>query len=565
MFYAENLLRNGFFPAELPPCFNTNDLADNCDKILDLCEQFKKDYSIPYTYSGYKGENSRRKFGIINPYHYCRAVKFVVDKSSDIFSIFDKSNYSLTAPIKKKPTHNKPYETLSKTVNDTRKHIECLYQNNKYEIKLDINSFFDNIYTHSIPWAIHGKATAKNNKNSSLWGNELDFLVRGTNYNQTNGIIVGNSFSRIISEIILCTIDAKIKKKFNDIECKRFVDDYYIYTTDSGKIQNIISFIRSCLSEYELSLNSNKLKISESPFLYGKPWVEQIKQFIHLKPDVFINKIIIEFNNFKDVSILRYGLKVIAHQMISNDEWSAFESKLLNLLVKFPSLSDVILTILIANKEKLHKNALKKVLYSIIDETIDLNQEQELVWAIWYFKVFNIDISIPYIEKVFQSKYSLPIIILLDIIEKKGLKTNNKISKRIKELHDFLANEDMDSNSTPNNLLWTQFWLLSYESTRNKWLKYKDHPFEYAKKNQFFKKLLQLNIKFYDENFEYKDVSSSSSGIEFVTRKEVYQLLGHLRKLINSVKSKEDSIDEESKSICNKIVELLNDENSQYS
>ena len=123
----------------------------------------------------------------------------------------------------------------------------------------------------------------------------------------------------------------------------------------------------------------------------------------------------------------------------------------------------------------------------------------------------------------------------------------------------------MDSNSTPNNLLWTQFWLLSYESTRNKWLKYKDHPFEYAKKNQFFKKLLQLNIKFYDENFEYKDVSSSSSGIEFVTRKEVYQLLGHLRKLINSVKSKEDSIDEESKSICNKIVELLNDENSQYS
>ena len=53
MFNTENLLRNEVFPAELPPCFSTDDLAANATLAIATS----------------------------NPYHYCKAVDFIVKMS----------------------------------------------------------------------------------------------------------------------------------------------------------------------------------------------------------------------------------------------------------------------------------------------------------------------------------------------------------------------------------------------------------------------------------------------------------------------------------------------------
>lgn len=204
MFNTENLLRNEVFPAELPPCFSTDDLAANATLAIATSNSFGQGYSIPLTYSGYKSESSRRKFALPNPYHYCKAVDFIVKNESQIKAILEKSKYSLTAPIERQPRQKQPYAKRSNTVLDTKREIECLFQENRYEIRLDINAFFDNIYTHCIPWVVHGIAVAKKHRNDmTLLGNQLDKLMRALNYDQTNGILVGNAVSRIISEIIL--------------------------------------------------------------------------------------------------------------------------------------------------------------------------------------------------------------------------------------------------------------------------------------------------------------------------------------------------------------------------
>lgn len=57
-----------------------------------------------------------------------------------------------------------------------------------------------------------------------------------------------------------------ISKKFPEISCCRFVDDYYIYVSKSSQIQEIISYIRTCLAQYELSFNENKIRITEGLF-----------------------------------------------------------------------------------------------------------------------------------------------------------------------------------------------------------------------------------------------------------------------------------------------------------
>lgn len=167
MFDLKRLLQYEFFPAELPPCFSSDDLAANAQHAIQATSMLSREYSIPLIYSGYKSETARRKFAVPNPYHYCKAVDCIVQQEPTLKPIFEKSPYSLTAPVDRVPKASQPYAKRSSSIAETKQEIELLYQDNRYEIRLDINSFFDNIYTHTIPWAIHGISVAKKKKKPS--------------------------------------------------------------------------------------------------------------------------------------------------------------------------------------------------------------------------------------------------------------------------------------------------------------------------------------------------------------------------------------------------------------
>ena len=571
MFDLKRLLQYEFFPAELPPCFNSDDLAANAQHAIQATSMLSREYSIPLIYSGYKSETARRKFAVPNPYHYCKAVDCIVQQEPTLKPIFEKSPYSLTAPMDRVPKASQPYAKRSSSIAETKQESELLYQDNRYEIRLDINSFFDNIYTHTIPWAIHGISVAKKKKNDrTLLGNQLDKHIRSMNYDQTNGILVGNALSRIVSEIILCTIDSQIHEQFPDVSCCRFVDDYYIYTKRSTQVQEIIAFIRGCLSKYELNFNESKLQINESPFLYGKPWIEQVKQYIHLQPDVFLSKLIMEYNTYKDIAIIKYGLTVIAQCRYTVTSWPAMQSRLINLWVRFPSLSDRILPILWKNKTLLKMRGFKAAIYSVIDEALLLNREQELIWATWFIKVFNIQISQDYMIRVLQSSNELAIIIMLDIICSSDAKNKPKILQQCRSLRDELIAEDIDDKGKSNTLMWTSHWLLAYEATRMKWLNLpNEDPFEFARKNTFFRELLLKSVKFYNPQFIYAEPSPYTKNYEYATRTELYASLSKLKKLI-AERLKREGVDaqaeltEEEEALYEEFVDILEENEFVY-
>ena len=571
MFDLKRLLQYEFFPAELPPCFNSDDLAANAQHAIQATSMLSREYSIPLIYSGYKSETARRKFAVPNPYHYCKAVDCIVQQEPTLKPIFEKSPYSLTAPMDRVPKASQPYAKRSSSIAETKQEIELLYQDNRYEIRLDINSFFDNIYTHTIPWAIHGISVAKKKKNDrTLLGNQLDKHIRSMNYDQTNGILVGNALSRIVSEIILCTIDSQIHEQFPDVSCCRFVDDYYIYTKRSTQVQEIIAFIRGCLSKYELNFNESKLQINESPFLYGKPWIEQVKQYIHLQPDVFLSKLIMEYNTYKDIAIIKYGLTVIAQCRYTVTSWPAMQSRLINLWVRFPSLSDRILPILWKNKTLLKMRGFKAAIYSVIDEALLLNREQELIWATWFIKVFNIQISQDYMIRVLQSSNELAIIIMLDIICSSDAKNKPKILQQCRSLRDELIAEEIDDKGKSNTLMWTSHWLLAYEATRMKWLNLpNEDPFEFARKNTFFRELLLKSVKFYNPQFIDAEPSPYTKNYEYATRTELYASLSKLKKLI-AERLKREGVDaqaeltEEEEALYEEFVDILEENEFVY-
>lgn len=522
MFIFENLLRNEYIPSELPPCFNSESYADNYQAINNYVHNKQPYPSDPLTFSGYKNINSRRKFAIPNPYHYAIAVEIITNNSSDIFNVFNKVNTSLTVPLATTPDKNESYKKTTNSISESKEKIKKLYLNNLYEIRLDIQSFFDSIYTHSIAWAMHTKTVAKQNKqNNTLAGNLLDKHFQALNSGQTNGVLVGNALSRIISEIILCTVDIEIKKKLPNVKYHRFVDDYYIFIDNSSQINNILSVFRQELAKFELMLNENKLEVNESPFIYGSPWVEQMRAYAQLESYLLLEKSIIEYHKYKDLSILKYALKVIRTVSFSSKEWDRIQPILINIWVKFPSLSKIVTFIFKNNENNVKVSILKRSIYTILDINIPLKNDEEVIWTVWICKVFNIQISQHYIKQILNTDNWLAIIILLDVLKsKKGEVSTKRIIDKFRDR--IMSEYFSDPNDNERNM-HTDIWLLAYEADKNKWLNTSDtDTFLLARKHPFFKELRKLDIDFYDSNFSYDTIREpiNKSNI-YVTRQEL--------------------------------------------
>ena len=134
----------------------------------------------------------------------------------------------------------------------------------------DITGCYSEIYTHSIPWAIHTKSVAKKNqKDKGLLGNKIDQLIQGMAYGQTNGIPQGSVLMDFIAEIVLNYADRlltnKIKenKKLNpeDFKILRYRDDYRILVNTREVGEEILKELSKVLMGIGLKLNSKKLNI----------------------------------------------------------------------------------------------------------------------------------------------------------------------------------------------------------------------------------------------------------------------------------------------------------------
>lgn len=353
------------------------------------------------------------------------------------------------------------------------------------------------------------------------------------NSSQTNGILTGNALSRIVSEIILCAIDKEMNKKIPNINYVRFVDDYFIFVKDRSQIDGIISCFQQELAKYELVLNESKLNILESPFVFGNSWVEQMKVFASLSPQVFLEKTIIEYHEHQDIAILKYGLKVLRTLKLTKSEWKEIEPSIVNILVKFPNLAHIITLIIKNNEENIDRILLKKSIYTIIDINLKLNNDEEVIWAIWLIKVFNISISLEYIETVMDSENWLAIIILLDVISNR--KKQKGVQKLISKLRGKLKEEYFADNQPEKNM-YSEIWLLAYEADRNRWLNTggeQEDQFIEARKNSFFKELKKNSISFYNGTYKYDVIKSENHKNNiYVTYRELIEILEKFKETI---------------------------------
>lgn len=142
----------------------------------------------------------------------------------------------------------------------------------------DISKCFHSIYTHTMFWAIADRETAKDNTSAHTFSNEFDRLMQSSNFNETNGICIGAEVSRIFAELILSEVDSRIIENLKnkgkiwkrDYEYRRYVDDYYVFSSNLSVNDEVISSISEELSRFNLHLNTQKTEIFQRPFITKK-------------------------------------------------------------------------------------------------------------------------------------------------------------------------------------------------------------------------------------------------------------------------------------------------------
>lgn len=270
-------LKEGYFPERyvLPPSFKVSDF-----KLLD--EPYNKDLSdltrrhiakISYP----KTLLTSREFGIIHPWNYHDIVfNFYEHWDLLIDHLFHDEqkiySYSNPIPVTKK---NKGrvgriragrmiYEWLSMAEND------MVLDAGKYQFiaRTDISNFYSSIYTHTIPWSLHGREGSLSDKCFSLLGNKVDRLLQYSNDGRTNGIPVGPALTDFIAEIVLSGVDVNVSRRIGnkvDFQAARFKDDYRILCASEKDGQKILQEIADVLQEYNLVINEKKTSILKLP------------------------------------------------------------------------------------------------------------------------------------------------------------------------------------------------------------------------------------------------------------------------------------------------------------
>ena len=488
----KRLIEKGYFPDEMGFWFSSESFAKEIDFISSNVSFDKRKISKLMKYSIPKGRYNRRNLGIMNPYQYFFLCKEIHENWSEIEIHLKKSNISLTAPVFKIGTAR----AISRkyTFEDISGIFLTKSVGANYVLKTDISRYYPTIYTHSIPWALHTKEVAKQNRKDSLLGNLLDKIVRNSQDGQTIGIPIGSDTSLIISEIIGVAMDEVIMKSAKCLSAFRYVDDYYVFYSKLADAEETLGELQKVINDYELDLNKEKTGIYEMPQSLEPSWVS------HLNNATLDNSNIISFisttysliKEYPDEEVLKYSLARVKKLTINERNWPLVQAFILNSITYDSSAMPLACSILweYYNKEyRINNTEVLKVINNIIDKALYTNYDYELVWALWLGKLLNVELNDEMLKKVCSIDNPIIALILLS-----DCKYSGKLNTCKWEEH--MTKDD----------LYSEYWILAYEALVSGWLPSKSGK-DYIEEDNFFKILKDKDVRFfyYDYRSEWLD------------------------------------------------------------
>lgn len=276
--------------------------------LLDRIAHRDPAYSIPYNYGIMKNRDRRTVLSIVHPLMQRQMAKFYDLHAMGMLAHCSRGDFSLRRPValaspfaaevsvdddgarsgipqllaqadEPDPSHMTSYfvygkyNLLGKFVS-SREYIR-LEERHAFMRTLDVSKCFYNIYTHSITWAVKNKKFSKIHRDSYSFESAFDKIMQRSNYNETNGIVVGPEISRIFAEIIFQDIDDSVKSDMTKegyihgrhYDVRRYVDDYFIFAGSMDLADRIEKCLRAHLERYKLYANDKKVGTHLRPFV----------------------------------------------------------------------------------------------------------------------------------------------------------------------------------------------------------------------------------------------------------------------------------------------------------
>lgn len=281
----KGLLDHGLFAEKIPPCFTSDGLAEfvsnSMGTLLDESDEEKlknilgKRVHDYMRYEALRDSNIPRHMGVPHPEAYGLQALAIAKHWRAIATHCNQPNPVFSRIYVRNLGNGRIFEMNYKGSERFRleEDEQRWMSGAQFVVEADIATCFPSIYTHSIPWALHEKDVAKDNKKlAGLAGNLLDKCTQNTRDRQTNGLLIGPHASNIISEIILTKIDLKLQEQ-KHFKVKRHVDDYRFYAQNFEEAERFIKNLGMALRAYEMSLNEKKTKILPLPRPSEDDWV----------------------------------------------------------------------------------------------------------------------------------------------------------------------------------------------------------------------------------------------------------------------------------------------------
>jgi hypothetical protein len=378
----------------------------------------------------------------------------------------------------------------------------------RYFLRTDISQFYPSIYTHSIPWALHGKTAAKANKGNTQ-GDKIDKALRQQQEGQTVGIPIGPDCSLIVAEVLLASVDVRLTtQRLNGL---RYVDDYELGFRTLSEAEDTLTRLQSVLAEFELYLNPHKTTLTDGPAALDDGWAVGLRGFPFgsgrtARGDLndaigFFNKVFELSRERPDQAIIRYGVVVAKRWRFTGPGWRTYQSLLLNAATADPSALPVIIVILsthVAAGQPIEASTARKVVEAIIARHAPLSHGSEVAWALWAAIQFNLAMSSQAAAIVGRMEDDVVALLALDANDR-GLFP--------KGAHDTSFRQNI---ANVPDALDSDHWLLSYESHRKGWLQCPA-----VARHGFFQILERNAISFYDPGLsltQFKGPAAAAPG-----------------------------------------------------
>ncbi len=468
------LVDHGLFADKVPPCFTSEGLSSklpatmekigteaNSDKLGKLITKQTRGF---IRYQALRDINIPRHLGIPHPQSFlgqCLAIRRCWDRikkhcakpAQPVSRIFVRDTGTDRVFIMNYKGQER-FEVEEQEINFATG--AC------YVVHADISTCFPSIYTHSIPWALHGRPKAKKSRGDlSLEGNILDKATQAVRDGQTNGLLIGPHTSNIISEPVLTAVDVALLKR-GYTKVTRHIDDYLFYARTHEQAETFIRDLVMALREYELSLNEKKTKLLPLPRPQVENWVRELNDFQFPAGPILFSTV----RSFLDLALelsqragtsatLNYAIKMVPARL--NDRAKRlFVMEAVNLALSYPYLAPLLAEHIFAK----HKHdGIEAVIKTFATELLQIGIQRiypdAIAHALYY--AIQYDLTLTATEALLKRAVKIDDcicdVLLLEYAERRKLK---QLAQAIRKRADNLKGlEPRDQDA---------FWLLMYQT-----------------------------------------------------------------------------------------------------